>query len=71
MLDLADFMQVQPEDNKKNILMVSISQAWYNGSYSTAAKSIKSLELHNTMIQILIININNYPAKSRRKSPNT
>ena len=29
--------------------MVAISQAWYNGSYTTAAKPIKSLELHYTL----------------------
>ena len=51
LLDLADFaLQEQPEDN----LMVAISQAWYNGSYIMAAKPIKSLELHYTMIQFLL-----------------
>ena len=46
--DLADFaLQEQPEDN----LVVDISWAWYNGSYTMAAKPIKSLELHCTMIQ--------------------
>ena len=41
MLDHADFaLQEQPEDN----LMVSISRAWYNGSYTMAVKPIKSLE---------------------------
>ena len=34
--------------------MVAISQPWYNGSYTIAAKPIKSLELHYTMIQFLI-----------------
>ena len=35
LLDLADFaLQDQPEDN----LMVAISQAWYNGSYTMAAE---------------------------------
>ena len=49
--DFADFaLQEQLEDN----LMVSISRAWYNGSYTMAAKPIKSLELHYTMIQFLI-----------------
>ena len=39
LLDLADFtLQEQTEDN----LMVAISQAWYNGSYTMAAKPIKS-----------------------------
>ena len=34
LLDFADFaLQVQPEDN----LMVTISRAWYNGSYTMAA----------------------------------
>ena len=52
MLDRADFaLQEQPEDN----LIVPISRAWYNGSYTMAAKPIRSLELHYTMIQFLII----------------
>ena len=34
--------------------MVSISRTWYNGSYTMAAKPIKSSELHYTMIQFLI-----------------
>ena len=52
MLHFADFaLQEQLEDN----LMVSISRAWYNGSYTMAAKPIKSLELHYTMVQFLII----------------
>ena len=52
LLDHADFaMQEQAEDN----LMVAFSWAWYNGSYTIAAKPIKSLELHYTMIQFLII----------------
>ena len=37
--------------------MVAISQPWYNGSYTIAAKPIKTLESHYTMIQFLI-NIN-------------
>ena len=54
MLDFADFsLQEQLEDN----LMVSISQAWYNGSCTMTAKPIKSLELHYTMIQFLISQI--------------
>ena len=35
--------------------MVAISRAWYNGSYTMAAKPIKTLELHYRMIQFLII----------------
>ena len=51
-LDLAYFaLQEQPGDN----LMVAISWAGYNGSYAIAAKPIKSLELHNTIIKFLII----------------
>ena len=51
MLDLADFaLQEQPEHS----LMVAISRAWYNGSYTMAANPIKSLEMHYTMIQFLI-----------------
>ena len=52
MLHFADFaLQEQLEDN----LMVSISRAWCNGSYTMAVKPIKSLELHYTMVQFLII----------------
>ena len=56
LLNLADFaLQEQLEVN----LMVAISRAWYNGSYTMAAKPIKSLELYYTMIQFLIMpNIN-------------
>ena len=51
LLDHADFaLQEQAEDN----LMVAFFLAWYNGSYTIAAKPIKSLELHYTMIQFLI-----------------
>ena len=38
--------------------MVVISRAWYNvynGSYTMAARPIKSLELHYTMIILLLI----------------
>ena len=52
LLDHADFaLQEQAEGN----LMVAFSWAWYNGSYTMVAKPIKSLELHYTMIQFLII----------------
>ena len=52
LIDLADFaLQEQAEDK----LMVAISRPWYNGSYTMAAKPIKTLELHYTMIQFLII----------------
>ena len=51
LLDLT--VQEQPADN----LMVAISQPWYNGSHTMAAKPIKSLKLHYTMIQFLIIGI--------------
>ena len=33
--------------------MTTISRAWYNDSYTVAAKPIKSFELHYTMIQFL------------------
>ena len=47
LLDFADFAWLeQPEGN----LMDAISQVWYNGSYTIAAKPIKTLELHYTMI---------------------
>ena len=52
LLDFADFAWLeQPERN----LMDAISRVWYNGSYTTAAKPIKTLELHYTMNQILSI----------------
>ena len=51
LLDFADFAWLeQPEGN----LMDAISRVWYNGSYTIAAKPIKTLELHYTMIQFLI-----------------
>ena len=47
LLDGANFaLQEQPEDN----LMVAISRARYNGSWTMAAKPFKSLKLHYTMI---------------------
>ena len=55
LLDFADFAWIeQPEGN----LMDTISRVWYNGSYTIAAKPIKTLELHYTMIQFLIIIVN-------------
>ena len=52
LLDFADFAWLeQPEGT----LMDAISRVWYNGSYTIAAKPIKTLELHYTMIQFLII----------------
>ena len=52
LLDHADFaLQEQPEGN----LMVAFSWAWYIGLSTMAAKPIKSLELHYTTIQFLII----------------
>ena len=51
LLDFADFAWLeQPEGN----LMDAISRVWYNGSYTIAAKPIKTLELHYTVIQFLI-----------------
>ena len=35
--------------------MGAISRPWYNGSYTMAAKPIKSLELHYTMIEFVIM----------------
>ena len=50
LLDLADFaLQEQPEGNS----MVAISWAWYNGPYTMAARPIKYLELHSTMVIFL------------------
>ena len=46
--NIADFsLKKQTENN----IMGAISRAWYNGSYTMAAKPIKSLELHYTMNQ--------------------
>ena len=43
LLDIADFAWLeQPEGN----LMDAISRVWYNGSYTIAAKPIRTLELH-------------------------
>ena len=51
LLDFADFAWLeQPEGN-----LMDLSGIWYNGSYTIAAKPIKTLELHYTMIQFLII----------------
>ena len=50
LLDLADFAS----RTTARQFMVAISRTWYNGSYTIAAKPIKSLELHYTMIQFLI-----------------
>ena len=51
LLDFADFAWLeQPEGN----LMDAISRVWYI-PYTIAAKPIKTLELHYTMIQFLII----------------
>jgi len=52
LLDFVDFAWLeQPAGN----LMDAISRVWYTGSYTIAAKAIKTLELHYTMIQFLII----------------
>ena len=51
LLDFADFAWLeQPEGNSMN----AVSRVWYNGSYTIAAKPIKTLELHYSMIQFLI-----------------
>ena len=66
MLYRADFaLEKQPEHS----FMVAISRAWYNGSYNMAAKPIKSLEMHYTMIQFLIINISLANTAEATKSP--
>ena len=49
-LDIAEFALQEPEDN----LTIATSRAWYNCSYTMAAKPMKSLELHYTKIQFLI-----------------
>ena len=68
MLDLTDFaVQERPEGN----LMVAISRPWYNCSYTMAAKPIKSLELHYTMMQFLIIPLNQWLAPANHASSNS
>ena len=58
LLDFADFVWLeQPEGNS----MDAISRVWYNSSYTIAAKPIKTLELHYTVIQFLIIDIYTVP----------
>ena len=65
MLYFADLvLQQQPEDN----LMVAIFRALYNGSYTMAAKPIKSLELHYTMIQFLKMDDMSWSLKQSLKS---
>ena len=51
LLDFADFTWLEQSEGN---LMDAISRVWYNGSYTIAAKPIKTLELHYTMIQFLI-----------------
>ena len=56
-LDFVDFAWLeQPQGN----LMDAFSRVWYNGSSTIAAKPIKTLELHYTMIKFLIIQIIQY-----------
>ena len=40
---------------QKNQTAYQICRAWYNGSYTMMTKPMKTLELHYTMIQFLII----------------
>ena len=49
--DFADFAWLEQQEGN---LMDAISRVWYNGSYTIAAKPIKTLESHYTMIQFLI-----------------
>ena len=48
--------------------MVATSRAWYNGSYTMAAQPIKTLELHYTMIQFLIISFTCSKINGSKKS---
>ena len=49
-------------DTKDN-LMVAFSWVWYNGSYTMAAKPIKSQELHYTMIHFFNNSQHTIPTK--------
>jgi len=51
LLNFTDFAWLEHAEAN---LMNAISRVWYNGSYTIAAKPIKTLELHYTMIQFLI-----------------
>ena len=51
LLDFADFAWLEQLEGN---LMDAISRVWYYGSYTIAAKPIKTLEFHYTMIQFLI-----------------
>ena len=51
LLHFADFAWLEQREGN---LMDAISRVWYNGSYTIAAKPIKTPELHYTMIQFLI-----------------
>ena len=52
LLDFADFAWLEELEGN---LVDAISRVWCNGSYTIATKPIKTLELHYTMIQFLII----------------
>ena len=54
LLDFADFAWLE---QPKGHLMDAISRVWYNGLYTIAAKPIKTLEMHYTMIQFLIMKV--------------
>ena len=46
--------------------MDAISRAWYIGSYTIAAKPIKTLELHYTMIQSHYTMLYQYGKRTRQ-----
>ena len=52
LLDFADFAWLEQLEGN---LVDAISWVWYNDSYTIAAEQIKTLELHYTMIQFLLI----------------
>ena len=61
-------------ENKNNhqtaqYAIVAISREWYNGSYTMAAKPVKSLELHDTMIQFLLAGNGGKLEKDESRNP--
>ena len=49
--------------------IVAISREWYNGSYTMAAKPVKSLELRDTMIQFLLAGNGGKLEKDESRNP--
>ena len=46
LIDLADFALQEQAEDKLMVAIIYISRPWYNGSYTMAAKPMKSLEMY-------------------------